>query len=115
MKKVCVCVCVFTCVCSIAIFIPIFNNLSTFFLSPTLFLSNSVVVGHGVIYSYDAIGSYEHLKYGVQGSAQNHIIPMLDSCVAKRNRNVPYVDLDREEALNLIKEAFTSATEVWIV
>ena len=36
----------------------------------------------------------------------------MDSCVAKRNRNVPYVDLDREEALNLIKEVFTVATEV---
>ena len=88
-------------------------SISSVLLSPfSFFLSNSFVVGHGVIYSYDAIGSYEHLKYGVQGSAQNHIIPMLDSCVAKRNRNVPYVDLDREEALNLIKEAFTSATEV---
>lgn len=67
--------------------------------------------GHGVIYSYDAVGSYELLKYGVQGSAQSHIIPIMDSCVAKRNRNVPYVDLDREEALNLIKEVFTVATE----
>lgn len=68
--------------------------------------------GHGVIYSYDAVGSYELLKYGVQGSAQSHIIPILDSCVAKRNRTVPYVDLEYEEALNLLKEAFTVATEV---
>ena len=36
----------------------------------------------------------------------------MDSCVAKRNRNVPYVDLEREEATNIIKEAFTVATEV---
>lgn len=68
--------------------------------------------GHGVIYSYDAVGSYELLKYGVQGSAQSHIIPIMDSCVAKRNRNESYADLDREEALNLIKEVFTVATEV---
>lgn len=69
-------------------------------------------LGHGCIYSYDAVGSYELLKYGVQGSAQSHIIPVLDSCVAKRNRNVPYVDLEREEAMNLIKEVYTAATEV---
>ena len=68
--------------------------------------------GHGVVYSYDAVGSYESLKYGVQGSAQSHIIPILDSCVAKRNRSVPYVDLEKEEALNLLKEVFTAATEV---
>ena len=71
--------------------------------------------GHGVVYSYDAVGSYECLKYGVQGSAQSHIIPILDSCVAKRNRNVPYVDLEKEEALNLLKEVFTAATEVCVV
>ena len=69
-------------------------------------------VGVGCIYSYDAVGSYELLKYGVQGSAQSHIIPVLDSCVAKRNRTEPYVDLEREEAMNLLKEAFTVATEV---
>lgn len=55
------------------------------------------------------------LKYGVQGSAQSHIIPILDSCVAKRNRTVPYVDLEYEEALNLLKEAFTVATEVLFI
>ena len=68
--------------------------------------------GRGVVYSYDAVGSYECLKYGVQGSAQSHIIPILDSCVAKRNRTVPYVDLEKEEAVNLLKEVFTAATEV---
>lgn len=69
-------------------------------------------VGEGVIYSYDAIGSFELMKYAVQGSAQSHIIPILDSCVAKKNRNEPYVDLDREEAVNLVKEVFTAGTEV---
>lgn len=52
------------------------------------------------------------MKYAVQGSAQSHIIPILDSCVAKKNRNEPYVDLDREEAVNLLKEVFTAGTEV---
>lgn len=69
-------------------------------------------LGCGCIFSYDAVGSYELLKYGVQGSAQSHIIPVLDSCVAKRNRTQPYVDLEKEEAMNLLKEAFTVATEV---
>ena len=32
--------------------------------------------------------------------------------MAKRNRNEAYVDLPRDEALNLIKEVFTVATEV---
>lgn len=32
--------------------------------------------------------------------------------MAKRNRTEPYVDLEREEAMNLLKEAFTVATEV---
>jgi len=95
-------------------FVYLYLYVYLYFQFPSLLLLSLLTptIGHGVIYSYDAIGSYEHLKYGVQGSAQNHIIPMLDSCVAKRNRNVPYVDLDREEAMNLIKEAFTSATEV---
>lgn len=67
-----------------------------------------------MIYSYDAIGSFELMKYAVQGSVQSHIIPILDSCVAKKNRNERYVDLDREEASNLLKEVFTAGTEVVI-
>lgn len=65
-----------------------------------------------MIYSYDAIGSFELMKYAVQGSAQSHIIPILDSCVAKKNRNEAYVDLEREEAMNLMKEVFIAGSEV---
>ena len=65
-------------------------------------------------YSYDAIGSFELMKYAVQGSAQSHIIPILDSCVAKKNRNEAYVDLEREEAMNLMKEVFIAGSEVGV-
>lgn len=35
--------------------------------------------GNGVVYGYDAIGSYDKLKYVVQGSGQELIVPVLDN------------------------------------
>ncbi|KAK8802036.1 hypothetical protein WA158_006431 [Blastocystis sp. Blastoise] len=69
--------------------------------------------GHGAIYSYDAVGSFETLVYSVQGEGQNLIIPLLDSCIPKKNRNEPVVPLSFEESMNLIKESFTLAGETY--
>ena len=67
--------------------------------------------GHGYIALYDSVGSYELLTYGVVGSGQNLIIPYMDSCIPKKNRNEPVVEFSYEESLNIIKDCFTIAGE----
>jgi 20S proteasome subunit beta 6 len=79
--------------------------------------------GRGCIFSYDAIGSYERLFYTASGSGQALVMPLLDNQVGLHNQTnkeepnqvpgkVPIrEDLELEEALELMKDAFTNAGE----
>eukprot|EP00657_Telonema_sp_P-1_P002321 TRINITY_DN1541_c0_g1_i1.p1 TRINITY_DN1541_c0_g1~~TRINITY_DN1541_c0_g1_i1.p1 ORF type:complete len:280 (-),score=43.23 TRINITY_DN1541_c0_g1_i1:111-950(-) len=79
--------------------------------------------GQGCIFSYDAIGSYERVFYSSNGSGQSLTMPVLDNQVGLHNqtnrvapRQVPGIvpireDLQLEEAIELVKDAFTSAGE----
>jgi 20S proteasome subunit beta 6 len=79
--------------------------------------------GRGCIFSYDAIGSYERVFYSANGSGQSLTMPVLDNQVGLHNqtnreapKQVPGIvpireDLELDEALELVKDAFTSAGE----
>jgi 20S proteasome subunit beta 6 len=67
--------------------------------------------GRGCVYSYDAIGSYERTSYSSSGSGQTLVIPLLDNQVAFKNQNREKRELTLEEAVNLVKDAMTSAGE----
>jgi len=79
--------------------------------------------GKGAIYTYDAIGSFERVFYAAQGSGQSLTMPVLDNQVGLHNQTdkvepfqcpgvVPIrEDLEIEEALNIMKDAFTAAGE----
>ncbi|KAG0748012.1 hypothetical protein G6F57_008059 [Rhizopus arrhizus] len=68
--------------------------------------------GKGAVYCYDAIGSYEREKCRASGSAAALIQPFLDNQVSKKNmQNVSTEDIDLDEAIKIVKDAFTSATE----
>jgi len=79
--------------------------------------------GQGAIFSYDAIGSYERVFYSASGSGQSLTMPLLDNQVGLHNqtdKNEPFQcpghvpireDLEVEEALDLMKDAFTNAGE----
>jgi len=79
--------------------------------------------GKGAIFSYDAIGSYERVFYSANGSGQSLTMPVLDNQVGLHNQTnrvapeqVPGIvpireDLEMEEALELVKDAFTTAGE----
>jgi 20S proteasome subunit beta 6 len=79
--------------------------------------------GQGAIYTYDAIGSFERVFYSASGSGQSLTMPILDNQVGLHNQldktepfQCPGVvpireDLEKGEALELMKDAFTSAGE----
>lgn len=70
------------------------------------------VLGEGVVYGYDAIGSYEAIEAGAQGSGQMLVQALLDNQVAFKNQKiVPAKPITMEEAVSLVKDAFTSAGE----
>lgn len=76
------------------------------------FISFLKIKGRGVIYGYDAIGSYEAIEAGAQGSGQAIVQPLLDNQISFRNQKfIPDKDITIEEAVNMIKDAFNSATE----
>lgn len=76
-------------------------------------LIHSCPVGKGAVYSFDPVGSFEREKYRAGGSAASLIQPLLDSQIGRKNR----VDADSlpeytlEEAVQIAKDAFTSAAE----
>ena len=41
--------------------------------------------GKGAVYGYDAVGSYKRDDYGVMGSGQNYLMPILDNLVSSRD------------------------------
>ena len=68
--------------------------------------------GEGVVYSYDAVGSFERAKYSASGSGQQLMIPLMDNQVGKKNQVFPSEkEFTPEEAIDLLKDAFTSAGE----
>ncbi|CBH12636.1 20S proteasome beta 6 subunit, putative [Trypanosoma brucei gambiense DAL972] len=68
--------------------------------------------GAGVCYSYDPVGSTEPFRYGTCGSASSFVEPLLD-CLLTRQHMVTQApaDLTMEEALGMLKNAFTGAAE----
>lgn len=73
--------------------------------------------GNGVCYSYDAVGCTEPLNYGTTGSGSSFIEPLMDCLIRKPNQRgaggvvqAP-ADMTVDEALEMLKNAFTSAAE----
>jgi 20S proteasome subunit beta 6 len=68
--------------------------------------------GNGVCYSYDAVGCTEPLNYGTTGTASSFIEPLMD-CLIRRGNMVGQVpaELTKDDALLMLKSAFTSAAE----
>ena len=68
--------------------------------------------GDGVCYSYDAVGCTEPLSYGTTGSASSFIEPLMD-CLIRRGNMVgaKVADMTKDEALLMLKNAFTGAGE----
>jgi len=79
--------------------------------------------GKGCIFGYDCVGSYNRAFYSSSGSGQSFTMPVLDNQIGLLNQTdkdapkqlpgaVPIRDdLTVQEALDLVKDAFTSAGE----
>ncbi|EGV61484.1 Proteasome subunit beta type-6 [Yamadazyma tenuis] len=76
--------------------------------------------GKGCVYSFDPVGSYEREQCRAGGSASSLIMPFLDNQVNFKNQYEPDSDgkvkkplryLELDEVLELVKDAFSSATE----
>jgi 20S proteasome alpha/beta subunit len=68
--------------------------------------------GVGCVYGYDAVGSFERAKYVSEGSGVSLVQPLLDNQVAFFNQpEENFVKYTAEETVDLIKDAFTSASE----
>ncbi|KAK6200162.1 proteasome subunit [Scheffersomyces amazonensis] len=76
--------------------------------------------GKGAVYSYDPVGSYEREQCRAGGAAASLIMPFLDNQVNFKNQYEPGTDgkkkkdlryLKLEEVLELVRDAFSSATE----
>jgi len=67
--------------------------------------------GKGAVYGYDAVGSYKRDDYGVMGTGQNYIMPLLDNLVGHKNRLDEKKPLTLDEAISIIKTCFVVATE----
>lgn len=73
--------------------------------------------GKGAVYSYDPVGSYEREQCRAGGAAASLLMPFLDNQVNFKNQYEPdgqkkplrYLSL--EEVLQLVRDAFTLATE----
>jgi 20S proteasome subunit beta 6 len=72
--------------------------------------------GNGVCYSYDAVGCTEPLNYGTTGTGSSFIEPLMDCLIRKSNQHraghvIAPPDMTVDEALQMLKNAFTSAAE----
>jgi len=87
------------------------------------FYVNTVIAGinnegEGCIYSYDPVGSYERETYRAGGSSASLLQPLLDNQLGKKNQTSAFelnktytVKSSKEQVINLVKDAFISATE----
>lgn len=79
--------------------------------------------GKGALYSYDPVGSYEREQCRAAGAAASLIMPFLDNQVNFKNQYMPgtgvghdlqareALPLSRQEVEQLVRDAFSSATE----
>ncbi len=79
--------------------------------------------GKGALYSYDPVGSYEREQCRAAGAAASLIMPFLDNQVNFKNQYLPgtgeghdikprqALPLPRHDVEQLVRDAFTSATE----
>ena len=76
--------------------------------------------GKGAVYSYDPVGSYEREQCRAGGAAASLIMPFLDNQLKSKNQFEPDSNgtvkkplrfLTLEEVVELVKDAFSSATE----
>lgn len=76
--------------------------------------------GKGAVYSFDPVGSYEREQCRAGGAAASLIMPFLDNQVNFKNQYDPESNgtkkkeiryLSLEEVIELVRDAFTSATE----
>jgi len=73
--------------------------------------------GVGVVYSYDPVGNYERVRVSVTGSGESLIQPLLDNQLERQHQALGakppplHIDLELEDAVDLVKDAFVSAGE----
>jgi len=73
--------------------------------------------GVGVVYSYDPVGNYERVRVSVTGSGESLIQPLLDNQLERQHQALGAkppplsIDLELDEAIDLVKDAFISAGE----
>lgn len=67
--------------------------------------------GVGVAYGYDAIGSYQSVPYGVQGSGSALATSLFDNQILCESHPANKKELSADDAVLMIKDAFTSVGE----
>ncbi|KAG4300973.1 hypothetical protein PCK1_002672 [Pneumocystis canis] len=76
--------------------------------------------GQGAIYTFDPVGSYERVSYHAAGGSASLVLPLLDNQIGKKNqyeivngcqRPCAPVSMPLDQAIQLIKDAYTSAVE----
>ncbi|KAI9299133.1 proteasome subunit beta type [Neoconidiobolus thromboides FSU 785] len=84
-------------------FFPYYTNIILAGLSPE---------GKGIIYNFDPVGSYGEYTHDSIGTGAPLLQPLMDNQVGKYNQINVSKDLPKhDEAVNLIKDGFISATE----
>ena len=73
--------------------------------------------GVGVVYTYDPVGNYERVRVSVTGSGESLIQPLLDNQLERQHQSLGakppplHIDLELDDAIDLVKDAFVSAGE----
>jgi len=73
--------------------------------------------GVGCVYTYDPVGNYERVRVSVTGSGESLIQPLLDMALERQHQSLGarppplHIDLELDDAIDLVKDAFISAGE----